>query len=160
MIGVLVVLRPTGEGLLTLAGLAVIGCAFGYAVSAITVRVLGRTDSTQTMVFWMLTWLALGAGLLAWPDWQAVKSMHGPLILGVGLAGALGQYAVTEAFRRGEASMIAPFEYTALAWGLGLNLAIWGVLPDTVTWIGAGVIVLSGLYLLRRERTHAEAEYP
>ena len=46
LLGVLVVLRPTGEGMLTLAGLAVLLAAFGYAVSAITVRVLSRTDST------------------------------------------------------------------------------------------------------------------
>jgi multidrug transporter EmrE-like cation transporter len=55
LIGVLVVLRPSGEGLLSLAGLAVFGSAIGYAVSAITVRVLSRTDSTQSMVFWMVT---------------------------------------------------------------------------------------------------------
>ena len=41
-----------------------------------------------------------------------------------------------------------------------LDLVLWGVLPDTVTWIGAGIIVASGLYLLRREKTHAEAEHP
>lgn len=160
LVGMLVILRPTGEGLFTLAGLAVVGSAFGYAASAITVRVLGRTDSTQTMMFWMLTLLAIGAGLLAAPDWRAIQPAHWLLIAAVGVTGAFGQYAVTEAFRQGEASMIAPFEYTALAWGVCLDLALWGVLPDAITWIGAAIIVVSGLYLLRRERVHADAEHP
>ena len=152
LVGVLVVLRPTGEGVLSLAGLAVLGAAVGYAVSAITVRELSRTDSTQAMVFWMVTMLSVGAGLLAWPEWVPVRGEHAWLILGVGAAGAVGQYAITEAFSRGEASVIAPFEYTALAWGVGLDLALWGVLPDAVPWIGAAIIVGSGLYLIRRER--------
>jgi drug/metabolite transporter (DMT)-like permease len=80
-----------------------------------------------------------------------VRSEHWLLIAGIGAAGALGQYAITEAFSRGEASVIAPFEYTALGWGVALDLALWGVLPDRITWLGAGIIVASGLYLMRRE---------
>jgi len=158
LLGVLVVLRPTGDGVLSLAGLAVLGAAVGYAVSAITVRVLSRTDSTQAMVFWMVTMLSLGAGAIALPAWVAVRPEHAWLIAGIGLAGAVGQYAVTEAFSRGEASVIAPFEYTALAWGLGLDLALWGVLPDAVTWLGAAIIVGSGLYLIHREKRAGSPE--
>ena len=51
-------------------------------------------------------------------------------------------------------------DYTALVWGVCLDLFFWGVLPDTVTWIGAAIIIASGLYLLRREKVHAEAEHP
>ncbi len=158
--GVLVVLRPGGEGMLTLAGLAVLLAAFGYAVSAITVRVLARTDSTQAITFWLLALMALGAGALAAPGWVPLRGEHFAIIAGIGLAGALGQWSITEAFRRGEASMIAPLEYSALVWGLLLDLTLWGVLPDGITWLGAGIIVASGLYLLRRERVHAEAEHP
>ena len=151
LVGVLVVLRPSGDGLMSLAALAVLGAALCYAIGAITVRVLSRTDSTQSMVFWMLSSMALGAGLIALPSWVPVRSEHWLLIAGIGAAGALGQYAITEAFSRGEASVIAPFEYTALGWGVALDLALWGVLPDRITWLGAGIIVASGLYLMRRE---------
>lgn len=159
-VGVLVVLRPTGDGIASLAGLAVLMAAFGYAVSAITVRVLARTDSKQSIVVWMLTSLAFGAGALAWPDWVTIRGDDVALILGVGIAGALGQYAITEAFRTGEASSIAPLEYSALLWGVLLDFSLWGVLPDGMTWVGAAIIVFSGLYLLRRERIHTEAETP
>ena len=152
LLGVGVVLRPTGEGLATLAGLGVLCAAVGYAVSAITVRVLSRTDSTQAMVFWMVVSVTFGSGALAWPAWVPVQPAHAWVIAGIGLSGAIGQYAITEAFSRGEASVIAPFEYTALAWGLALDLTLWGVLPDAWTWVGAAIIVGSGLYLIRRER--------
>jgi drug/metabolite transporter (DMT)-like permease len=160
LLGVLVVLRPTGEGMLSLAGMAVLLAAFGYSVSAITVRIIARTDSTQALMVWLLVFMALGAGLLAAPDWQPVRPQDVWVIAGIGVAGALGQYAITEAFRLGEASLIAPLEYTALVWGVLLDATLWGVLPDSVTWLGAGIIVASGLYLLRRERVHVESEHP
>ncbi len=161
-LGVLVALRPTGDGVVSIAGLAVLLAALGYAVSAITVRVLARTDSTQAMVVWLMLALTLGAGTvaLATSGWVAILRSDWPIIAGVGVAGALGQYTITEAFRRGEASLIAPLEYTALAWSLILDFTLWGVLPDAMTWVGAALIVASGLYLLRRERVHTEAEHP
>ena len=155
LIGTLVLLRPTGEGLVSIASLAVLLAAVMYAVSAISVRVLARTDSTQSMMVWLMALMAIGAGLLAWPGWTPVAGADLWLILGIGVAGGIGQYAVTEAFRVGEASLIAPLEYTALVWGVLLDLTLWGVLPDGVTWIGAAIIVASGLYLLRRERVQA-----
>ncbi|HEX5756478.1 MAG TPA: DMT family transporter, partial [Arenimonas sp.] len=129
-------------------------------VSAIAVRVLHRTDSGQSMVFWMLAMLSLGATAMAWPQWQPITAAHGPWLLGIGLTGFLGQIAITEAFRHGEASVVAPFEYSAMAWALLLDWALWQLLPDGVTMLGAGIIVASGLYLIRRERAHAEAEHP
>ena len=104
--------------------------------------------------------MALGAGVLAWPDWQPVRHDDLWLIAGIGVVGALGQYAITHAFRHGEASLLAPLEYTALVWGVLLDATLWGVLPDAATWLGAGIIIASGLYLMRRERVHLEAERP
>ncbi len=147
-VGVLVVLRPTGGGVLTLAGLAVLASA------------LGRTDSSQAMVVWLMALMALGAGLMAWPQWVPLRMEHAWLVLALGFAGALGQYLITEAFLLGEASLLAPLEYTALAWGVLLDLAIWRVLPDGVTWVGAAIIVGSGLYLIRREGRAAKVATP
>ena len=161
LIGVLVILRPTGQGMATLGGLAILLAAICYAASAITVRLLAQRDSTQAMVLWFIVLLSVGAGLLAAPNWQPLQTSHLSIIAGVGLFGSLAQVALTEAFRRGEASLIAPFEYSALIWGVGLDLALWQVLPDGVTWIGAGIVVVSGLYLLRREEhVPMESEHP
>ena len=158
--GVLLVLRPTGAGSVSLAGLAAIGSAAAYALSAIVVRVLGRTDSTLSMVFWFLVCLTLGAGALAAPGWVPVDRAHWPVLAVLALTGAAGQFALTEAFRRGEASVVAPFEYTALGWGLLLDALLWSTAPDVAMLGGAAIVVGAGLYLIRRERVHAGAEHP
>jgi drug/metabolite transporter (DMT)-like permease len=159
-VGVLVVLRPTGEGVFNLAGMAALAAAAAYAVSAITVRVLGRTDSSESMVFWMTSMLAVGAGLLAAPHWVPLGWSDWPVLAVIAVTGFLGQFAITEAFKRAEASLIAPLEYTALAWGAGLDYLFWHTLPDAVTLVGAAIIIASGLVLLRRETVHVEAEHP
>lgn len=150
--GVLVVLRPGGEQWLSWAGLASLLAALCYALSAIAARVLGRTDSSISMVFWLMAMVAVGSSVLNGSDWIMVRAEHGWILLGIALTGALGQYAVTEAFTRGQASLIAPLEYTALAWGCGLDWLIWSTLPDVWVWPGAGIIIASGLYLLWSER--------
>lgn len=155
LVGMLVVLRPTGEGMLSLAGLVLLGAAVCYSFATITVRVLARRDSTEAMVFWFLAMLAVGAGALALPGWVPIQAADVWVILLVGVSGALGQVVLTNAFRLGEASQIAPLEYTGLVWVVLLDLTVWGVLPDRTTWLGAGIIVFSGIYLLHRDRIQA-----
>ena len=158
--GTLIVLRPSGQGALTLSGLAILATAVTYAASAITVRVLGRTDTTQSMVFWTMAMVAAGAGALAIPGWRPIQREHWPAIGLIAAGGSVGQWGITEAFHRGEASFIAPLEYTALLWGIGLDWTFWHTLPGPITLLGAGVIIASGAYLVRGEREHAEAEHP
>ncbi|MDY0974097.1 DMT family transporter [Massilia sp. CFBP9012] len=158
--GVLVVLRPSGAGFLTIGGLAVLGAAACYAVSAITVRVLARSDRSEHTVFWLIVMIAAGAGLLAAPGWVLIPASEIPLLCGLAVSGFIGQLAITEAFSRGEASSVAPFEYSALAWGVGLDWLLWRALPDGWTLAGAAIIIGSGLYLIRHEKDHVEAEHP
>ena len=152
LVGVLVVLRPTGSGVATLAGLAVVLAALAYAVAAITVRKLALRDSPEAMVFWFLLLLGVFAGAVAAFDWQPLQRAHWPVIAMIGVTGALAQVALTYAFRLGQASQIAPLEYAALVWVVLLDVALWQALPDRMTWLGAGIIIASGLYLIRRER--------
>ena len=160
LLGVLVVLRPTGTGMFTLAGGAVLLAAACYSVSAITVRIVNRTDSLESQVFWLMALVAIGAGALAAPHWVPVRAEHGWVLCGIAVTGFLGQLSITEAFRHGEASAIAPFEYSALAWGLLIDWFIWHTLPDAWMLCGAGIIVASGIYLVRHEAVHAESEHP
>jgi drug/metabolite transporter (DMT)-like permease len=160
MAGVLVVLRPSGEGVLTTGGLAILAAAAMYAVSSITGRILSRLDSSAHMVFWLMTLMAIGATVLAWPHWKAVPLDRLPLLCGLAVSGFFAQLAITEAFAHGEASRVAPFEYSALAWGVALDWVLWQVLPDRYTLIGAAIIIASGLYLIRREKVHVESEHP
>lgn len=149
--GVLIVLKPDTAGFGWAGSLAVLGTAFCYALSSVLVKIIGRTDSTQSMIFWMTCMLAIGATLLALPDWQPLHEQHYLILLGVALTGAVGQWGITEAFKRAPAASVAPLEYSGLAWVLVIDLLVWSVLPTWRTVAGAAVIVGSGLYLLRHE---------
>lgn len=160
LVGVVVVLRPTGAGMLTIGGLAILGSAGCYAVSAITSRILGRTDSSEQMVLWLMVTMSIGATALAAPHWVALRAADWLLLCALAVSGFIGQLAITEAFSKGEASSIAPLEYTALAWGVGFDWLLWAALPDRYTMIGAAIIIGSGVYLVRHEHAHAESEHP
>jgi drug/metabolite transporter (DMT)-like permease len=150
--GVLIALRPSGEGLASLAGLAAAAAAACYALGVVTIRVLCRTDSSRSIVFWFLAILALVSGLLAIADWRPVDASQLWMLAFIGITGALGQYFITDAFRLAPASVIAPFEYTALLWGLALDWAIWDVLPDAAVLLGGAIVIAGGLYIIRDER--------
>lgn len=160
LVGVVVALRPTADGFLTLGGLAILGSALGYAISAIAGRILARTERSEHMVFWLMFMMAVGATALALPGWKPIGEQHVWLLVGLAVSGFFGQLAITEAFSHGHASAVAPFEYTALAWGVAIDLALWQVLPDGFTMLGAAIIIASGIYLIRHERVHSESEHP
>ena len=82
------------------------------------------------------------------------------MVLALALSGFFGQLAITKAFSTGKASVVAPFEYSALAWGVAIDWLLWQTLPDGYTLLGAGIIIASGIYLVRREAVHVEAEHP
>ena len=160
LIGVLVVLRPAGNGMLTWSGLAVLACAVCYAISAIVSRMLSRSDSSESMVFWLMRVDGGGAGALALPHWTPILRADWPLLAALAVTGFAGQLLLTTAFKHGEVSAIAPLEYTALAWGIALDWTLWHTLPDAYTMLGAAIIVASGVYLIRRQSVIDLGEHP
>lgn len=167
-IGVVVALRPSGSdlqsGLATMGGLSLVLAALCYAVTAIAGRLLSRTDSLESLILTMMVFIAVGSGILAAPGWVPVSASHAWLLVALGITGFVGQLAINDAFRHGQASAVAPFEYTALAWAVGLDWLVWQTLPGMHTWIGAVIIIGSGLYIVRHEQrisqVHASAEHP
>ena len=149
--GVLLMLRPEGVDWISAGSIAAVVAAVCYSLAVITLRVLARTDTTESMVFSFTFLLAVGAGALSIPGWTPVHWAHWPLLAGVGLFGSLGQHFITEAFRHAPASVVTPFEYTALVWGVLLDLVVWGVLPGAVTLAGGAIVIGAGIYLIRRE---------
>ncbi|MGA0071535.1 MAG: DMT family transporter [Steroidobacteraceae bacterium] len=152
MVGVIVTLAPSGEGMRPLVGVVALLAAFSYAASIVTVRVLARTDTTSSMVFWFLALVAVAAGLAALPGWVGIRGEHWTWILAVGLTGWVAQLLITEAFKLAPASVVAPFEYTALIWALCIDFAFWQALPSGRALVGATIVVAAGLLVLARER--------
>jgi drug/metabolite transporter (DMT)-like permease len=138
----------------------VLGAAAMYAVSAISARILARTDRSEHTVLWLMVFISIGATTLAAPHWIALRASDTLLLCALAVSGFLGQLAITEAFGYGEASKVAPFEYTALSFAVGFDWLLWNALPDRYTMTGAAIIIGSGLYLIRHESAHAEAERP
>ena len=153
--GVYVMLKPSVEGFVSLAGLAALGSALAYAIVVVMVRILSRTETTASMVFWFLLMMAAGAGAIALPGWVAVDASDWPWIAAVGLSGWAGQHLITEAFRLAPASVVAPFEYTALVWGVAIDWVVWQALPGARMLAGAAIVIGAGLYLIHRERAPA-----
>jgi drug/metabolite transporter (DMT)-like permease len=83
-----------------------------------------------------------------WPEpWQWL------LLAGVGLTSAAAQVMMTNAYRAGESTLLAPFEYSAIVWTTGMGIVVWAELPDLWDLAGIAVLVGSGLYIWHREVT-------
>jgi len=155
--GVLIMLRPSASGLNTLGALAALLGATAYAVSALAVRVLTRTDTTVSVVFWTIGLMTVFTAAIAAPGWVPIAPAHWEWLLALGLLAAIGQYLLTEAFRSAPPSIVTPFEYTALLWGIAIDRVVWHVSPSARMCCGGGLVIASGLYLIWHERLHAAA---
>jgi drug/metabolite transporter (DMT)-like permease len=150
--GVLIMLRPSASSVITIGALAAFIAATTYALGAITVRAMASTETTVSTVFWTIAFLTLFSAAIAFPEWQPLRREHFLWLLGVGIFGTIGQHMLTAAFRSAPPPVVAPFEYTALLWGIAIDWTIWSVLPSNRVYLGGGVVIVSGLYLIWRER--------
>lgn len=159
LVGALTMLKPSGTSLVTWGAIGALVSAFAYASNAILLRVLTRTDSTASVALWSISVMAIvsWALALATGGWQAVQAGHWLQIAGIGLAGAIAQMLLIEAFRSAPASVIAPFEYTALFWGIVIDWVVWSALPSPRVLTGGAIVIGSGLYIIWRERQVALA---
>jgi drug/metabolite transporter (DMT)-like permease len=157
MSGVLVVLQPWGKGFVSWAAPAAAAVAtLCYSLNALTVRSLGRRNSSMSMVFWYLVLVSLGSGILAISDWRAVQSGDWLWLAAIGISGALGQFWVTDAFRRAPPAVVAPFEYTSILWAFAIDWVFWAAAPSVGLLIGGGIVVASGIFVIWDERRSAE----
>ncbi|WP_309666988.1 DMT family transporter [Tabrizicola sp.] len=154
-VGVLIILRPGMAGFSPLSLLAVVGL-IGFAGRDLATRAAPKGLSNRqlgTLGFAMLG--TAGAILLGWsggahlPDLRALGLLAGASVFGI-----LGYHALTGAMRTGEVSVVTPFRYTRLVFAMILAMAIFGERPDTATWVGAALVVASGIYTL----THSRAQ--
>jgi drug/metabolite transporter (DMT)-like permease len=157
MSGVLLILQPWGGGAFSMvaAGAAAIATVC-YSLSALTVRTLGRRNTSMSMVFWYLGSVGLGSGALALSEWHAVEPGDWVWLAAIGVSGALGQLWLTEAFRRAPPSVVGPFEYTAILWAFGIDWIFWSASPSASLLIGAAIVVASGIVVILDERRLAE----
>jgi drug/metabolite transporter (DMT)-like permease len=150
--GVLFILQPWGKGSISLiAACAAAAATICYSLSALTVRTLGRSNSSMSMVFWYLLLVGISAGLLALGDWRPVRAADWGWLIGIGITGALGQMWLTDAFRRAPPAVVGPFEYTAILWAFAIDWIFWSASPSLSLVVGACIVIASGIVVILDE---------
>jgi drug/metabolite transporter (DMT)-like permease len=149
-VGVLVALRP-GFGGLGTGPILIIISAFSYALSMVLLRRFSGQESTHNIFFYGSIGSFVVAGFNSVPVWIDPDPTDWSLLLLVGLWGVLGGYAVIRAYRLGEASMLAPLEYTALIWSIIFDFVLFDLRPVLAVLIGAAIVIGSNLYIAHRE---------
>jgi drug/metabolite transporter (DMT)-like permease len=159
LVGVVVILKPWSHGgMPLLAAGSAAAATVCYSLSALTVRTLGSRNSSMSMVFWYLALVSVGAGVLSIAGWQPIRSDDWKWLAAIGVSGALGQYWLTDAFRRAPPSVVGPFEYTAILWAFLIDWLFWSSNPSVSLVIGAGVVIASGIFVILDERRLSEIE--
>lgn len=150
--GVLFILQPWGKGSISLiAACAAAAATICYSLSALTVRTLGRSNSSMSMVFWYLLLVGISAGVLALGDWRPVPAADWGWLIGIGVTGALGQMWLTDAFRRAPPAVVGPFEYTAILWAFAIDWIFWSASPSLSLVVGACIVIASGIVVILDE---------
>ena len=150
-LGVLVVVQPGSSHLPLEGGAVAVVAALLTAAVTIVIRRLGATEAAATTVFWFAVSSLVPLALLM--PWFA--EAHDPvtwaIVAGLSLAGGLAQLTLTGALRLAPVALVMPMDYTSLIWATLFGFLLFGQLPTEWTWIGAPVIIASGLVILWRE---------
>ncbi len=150
-VGVLIIIRP-GSSVFEWASLLALGSATSYAIYQVVTRRVAGSDPPETSAVYSVLVGALLMTLVVPFVWVPIQSLaDGALLLSLGIFGGLGHYCVARAMTYGPANILSPFSYWQMVGSVTVGYLISGKLPDSWTWIGAGVIISAGLYLAWRE---------
>jgi drug/metabolite transporter (DMT)-like permease len=149
-LGVVVMIRPGSDAFSPWAILA-LGDAFAIALLITIVKRLPESETPLIMLFYFgLAAVALSFPLALW-FWRWPAPGDWLLLMGIGASGALSQYWWILAFRAGEASAVAPFDYLRLLFAGAIGIVFFLEYPDLWTYLGAAIIVGSTIYIAQRE---------
>ncbi len=149
-LGVLIMVRP-GAGSLEPGALLAIAMAFGIAVATVMVKRLPAGESHAAMLFWFCVASLLMTAVPAALVWQAPSPTEWLLMVSIGALGGGAQALIIRAFSTGEATFVAPFDYSKLLLAVAIGLVFFSELPDLWSLLGAAVILGSNLYIARRD---------
>ena len=164
-VGVLIMLRPNmGAGdagmLLSLGAAAALGHAFLVALATVLVNIASRYDGSVTLMFYTNT---VSVTLIAIPTffvWQTPNMSELMMLVAMGILATASHNCFIRAFALGEASVIAPVDYSRLIFAALAGFVVFSTVPDIYTITGALIIVASSFYILRREAQSADAPRP
>ena len=154
LVGVLLVVRPWqgAKGLPLFETGVVIAGVVAWAASMVSIRKMGQSgERNLTIVVLFTAACTIMSAVLAVPVWVWPRPGLWLALLGIGAVSAAAQLCMTEGYRSGEASMLAPFEYSAIFYTVAMGWAFWAETPGAWEAAGIAVLVASGLLTWWRE---------
>jgi drug/metabolite transporter (DMT)-like permease len=162
-VGVIVMLWPyldvwslfyVGSPARTVGAICAMVACFTNAGTVIQTRRLTDSETTASIVFYFSVICGL-AGLATFPfGWVMPSTPELVMLVMIGILGGLSHLLLTESYRYAPASVVAPFDYTAMIWAFLLGYAVFGELPSAFVFIGAAIVVACGLFVIWRERKY------
>ena len=149
-LGALVILRP-GLKEVDAGGALVIISSLLWAIAVIDIKILGRTESSQTITAYVTVLLSVLTFIPALLVWQTPTLDAWGWLVFIGVIGTIGQIIVTEAIKLADMTVLMPFDFLKLVWAAFLGMIFFAEVPDALTWIGAAIVFASSFYIVWRE---------
>ena len=150
-VGVLVIVQLGGNHIPASGAAVGLIAAVSVAITSLQIRDMGRTEGAATTVFWFSALSIIPMGLLLPFFITAHDGYEWALLAGIGTLGGIGQIGLTAALRLAPVSTVIGMDYISLLWSSLFGWLIWNYVPGPATWIGAAIIIVSGLYIAWRE---------
>jgi drug/metabolite transporter (DMT)-like permease len=153
LVGVLIIIRPGMTGFDLFATFTLLGVA-GMAIRDFGTRIMPREISTAALSFYgSLTIVLMGMAMIVFSgDWRPPTGEGMRYIVGLVVVGSLGTLAVSTAMRLGDVSVISPFRYVRVVFGVGAGILVFGETVDLPILLGSAIVIGAGLYSWMRER--------
>ncbi|HEV7334790.1 MAG TPA: DMT family transporter [Bosea sp. (in: a-proteobacteria)] len=135
-----------------IGALLALGGAFCSAFASVEVRMLTRTEKTGAIVFYFMSLTSLLGLLTIFLGWTMPNWQEFLLLVTIGVLGGLGQILLVQAYRYGDASLVAPFEYSTMIWATALGWFVFGEWPASAVVAGSLIVIASGIYVILREK--------
>ncbi|MEW6643561.1 MAG: DMT family transporter [Pseudomonadota bacterium] len=127
--------------------------AFTSGGATIQIRRLTATESTASIVVFMTLLVMLVSLLTVFAGWRwPARPIEAVALVGVGIAGGLGQIFFTDSYRYAPASFLAPFDYTAMLWAFMFGYLFFAEVPTHEVAAGAVIVAGAGIFVILRER--------
>jgi len=150
-VGVFIAANPTGN-FFTGGSIFAVLASLSYALIMLMTRWMGKTENTYAQVFYFNAFAAIVATVLCAPSFSPITPVDLGWIFLIGILSVAGHLCLTHAFSIAPVGLVAPFEYSIMIWATLIGFLVWGHIPGSEVITGAIVIVVSGFYLLQRER--------
>lgn len=151
-VGVLIIIRPGAEAFDEWSVLGLLSMAFVVLRDLTTRRFSRGLPSTTGAIWAALAVTLMGLIGMSQQGWQDITLVQGLQIAGAATFLIGGYLLAIATMRVGEIGLVAPFRYTSLLWAILMGWMLFGTLPDQWTMIGSAIVVVSGIYMLLRER--------